>query len=229
MISISWNEVVAEKYPNLMIACRVIRGVSVGPRTDEMDLFLKKKEEELASKYTLEGLKDVPLIRLYRNFFWRMGVDPTKKRPASEALLRRILQGKGLPHISNVVDAYNLASAETLITLSAYDLAIIQPPLEVRFSRKGEVVELIGRRKRTLSGRELVLADVNGILCVYVHGDVERSKVNEGTKDVLLVAYGAPGITRESLIKALKKATDYIEAFAGGREEEIMLSSPTER
>ncbi len=63
----------------------------------------------------LEGLKDEPIFRTYRDFFWTMGVDPTKVRPAAEALIRRILVGRSMPRINTVVDAYNLASMTTHI------------------------------------------------------------------------------------------------------------------
>ncbi|RLF16574.1 MAG: hypothetical protein DRJ66_02995 [Thermoprotei archaeon] len=215
-IEITWDKSVSKRYPSLALGYCTIRGVNVKERSDEMDKFIKGKEEQLANSYSLEELKNVRIIRLYRDFFWRLGIDPTKKRPASEALLRRILRGKGLPRISNVVDAYNLASAESLITLSAYDLDKIEPPLMVRFAKQGEEVILIGMRKRVLSGNEIVLSDRRGILCVLVHGDVERTKVTKDTRNVLIVAYGAPGIDDSLLIHAIKLATTYIVKFAGG-------------
>jgi DNA/RNA-binding domain of Phe-tRNA-synthetase-like protein len=173
-------------------------------------------EEELRSSYSIGEVKDVRTIRLQRDFFWRMGVDPTKVRPASEALLRRILLNKGLPRVSPIVDAYNLASVKTLLTFSAFDLARIDPPLSVRFSREGEVVVLIGQRRKKLTGNELVLTDSAKVLCVYVHGDVDETKVTAATTDVLVVAYGIPSMPREELKEGLTVAANYIQRFAGG-------------
>jgi DNA/RNA-binding domain of Phe-tRNA-synthetase-like protein len=54
---------------------------------------------------TLPSLKDHPIIRAYRDFYWRLGIDPTKQRPSSEGLARRLLAQGRLPRINSVVDA----------------------------------------------------------------------------------------------------------------------------
>ena len=188
----------------------------------------REVEEEIRRTYDLHTLKDVPLLRIQRDFFWRMGVDPTKVRPASEALIRRILAGSGLPSISPVVDACNIASVKTLITFSAFDLERLSKEneilhLKVRFASEGEEVTLIGNRKRRLTGRELVLTDAEKVLCVYVHGDVEATKVREDTKNVLLVAYGIPKLHTNYLEQGLAVASEYIRRFAGGEEALRMI------
>jgi DNA/RNA-binding domain of Phe-tRNA-synthetase-like protein len=195
----------------------VIKGVrqTAGARSD-ISKEVANVEAELRSSYSIDTVKDVRTLRMQRDFFWHMGVDPTKVRPASEALLRRIVLNKGLPRVSPLVDAYNLASVKTLLTFSAFDLARIDPPLSVRFSREGEVVVLIGQRRKKLTGKELVLTDSAKVLCVYVHGDVDKTKVTAATTDVLVVAYGIPGMPREELEEGLTVAANYIRRFAGG-------------
>ena len=225
-LNILWDSTIVKEYPNLIIGYSVIHDVHVNKRDHDMEVFIKKKEEELRRRYSLEELKNVRKVRLYRDFFWRLGIDPTKKRPASEALLRRILRGKGLPKISNVVDAYNLASVETLITLSAYDLDKVRLPLSVRFARKGEKAILIGNREVELTGKEIVLTDGEGILCVLIHGDVERTKVTMNTKNIILIAYGVPGIDENEIINAIDKASEYIIRFAGGSIKSRSIVEP---
>lgn len=56
--------------------------------------FIEKRIAEYRRAYALKTLKDEPRLRAYRDFFWRVGVDPTKVRPVAEALLRRVIQGK---------------------------------------------------------------------------------------------------------------------------------------
>jgi DNA/RNA-binding domain of Phe-tRNA-synthetase-like protein len=184
--------------------------------SSEISKEIAEVEEEIKSNYRIDEVKEIRTIRLQRDFFWRMGIDPTKVRPASEALLRRILLNKGLPRVSPIVDAYNLASVRTLLTFSNFDLERIAPPLRVRFSRAREEVTLIGNRRKELTGKEIVLTDSAKILCVYVHGDVEETKVTDSTKDVLLVAYGIPGMSKEELKEGVTVASNYIRRFAGG-------------
>lgn len=173
-------------------------------------------EEELRRAYRLAAVRDIGTLRRQRDFFWQLGVDPTKVRPASEALLRRIVQGKHLPRISPIVDAYNLASVKTMLTFSAFDAAKIEPPLRIRFAQPDEEVLLIGARKKRLNGHELVLTDASQILCVYVHGDADATKVTNATRDVLLVAYSVPGVSDTELEDGLTVAARYILRFAGG-------------
>lgn len=215
------------KFRGLSIALAVVQGVSVVRGQPEVDELRRRVEEKVKASYDLSSLKDVSYIRAYRDFFWRMGVDPTKHRPASEALIRRILRGQGIPRILNVVDLYNIASVETLVTMSAYDLEKVSPPLNVRFARAGEEVFLIGSRRMKLAGRELVLADAEKVLCVYVHGDVDECKVTERTRSLLLVAYGAPGIPSISVRASLEKAVRYIIEYARGPSSDVILHECT--
>jgi len=54
------------------------------------------------------------------------------------------------------------------------------------------------------------------VLCVYVHGDVDETKVTDATTDVLLVAYGIPGLSHDELEEGIVVAANYIQQFAGG-------------
>jgi DNA/RNA-binding domain of Phe-tRNA-synthetase-like protein len=217
------EKAVREKF-EISVAIAEIRDVRQKEKeSSEISNEIAEVAEEIKSNYRLEEVKEIRTIRLQRDFFWRMGIDPTKVRPASEALLRRILLNKGLPRVSPIVDAYNLASVKTLLTFSAFDLEQIEPPLRVKFSGAREEVTLIGNRRKELTGKEIVLTDSAKILCVYVHGDVEETKVTDSTKDVLLVAYGIPGISKEELKEGIITASNYIRRFAGGEVVMVMV------
>jgi len=212
------EDAVREKY-DIRVGTAELKGLEQKEKaSSEINRAIAELEAELKSEYNIDEVKDIVILRRQRDFFWRLGVDPTKVRPASEALLRRILANKGLPRVSPIVDAYNLASVKTLLTFSAFDLKRIEPPLSVRFSRAEEAVTLIGNRKKKLTGKEIVLTDSVKILCVYVHGDVDETKVTDSTKDVLLVAYGIPGMSNAELKEGMSVATGYIKRFAGGDE-----------
>lgn len=178
--------------------------------------------EEVRSKYKIEQLKTNPTVRAYRDFFWKLGVDPTKTRPSSEALVRRVLHGMRIPHISTVVDSYNLASLKTLIPLSGFDLDLVSPPLYIRFSRENEEFLGIGMDvPAKLTGQMLVLADKNHVMCIYPHRDADATKITNRTKNVLVVGYGAAGINGSWLVKAVKTALSYIQTTSNGNIEEV--------
>ncbi len=171
--------------------------------------------EEIRRRYSLEGLKDVAVFRAYRDFFWRLGIDPTKLRPSSEALVRRILMGKSLPRINPLVDAYNLASALTGITMAAYDASKVRGELRLTWARRGEAFKAIGRSDvMMLTGSEVVLRDDASILSIYPYRDSEHSKTERITREAILVTCGVPGIDVELLREAEEAAVRFIELLA---------------
>ena len=112
-------------------------------------------------RFTGRQAADIPGVAETRGMFHRLGVDPTKSRPASEALLRRVLQGKGLPVIHPAVDVCNLASLEHQLPLGLYDRAHVRGPIYARIGRTGEGYEGIRKGNVNLASRVL-LADDDG-------------------------------------------------------------------
>ena len=227
-IQVHWQEEVASKFPELAICTGVIRGVKVQFTTPETEKLRNEIFEEARRNFVLKTLKDNPIVRAYRDFFWSLDIDPTKIRPSGEALLRRILQGKNIPKISNVVDAYNLASLKTIIPLSGYDLDTVFPPLVIRFLREDDVFQGIGMPSPIkLERKMLLLTDQKRILCIYPYRDSDATKITSRTKNVLIVGYGAPKIENEKLEEAVSTALELIKKVAGGIIEGTKLHTCT--
>lgn len=205
-----------QEFPELMAVEWGLEGVRVGRGSREPEEFKNEVQERMREKYDLVRLKDDEVFRLYRDFFWRIGIDPTKIRPASEALIRRVLQGN-LPRINTLVDAYNLASMDSRIALAAFDADKIEGKPRMRFAGKREEFQGIGmRREKALGGGEIVMEDDEKLVAVYPYRDAENTKIALHTRKVLLVACGVPGIMEKHLNRAGKVATDYITRFCGG-------------
>jgi B3/4 domain len=109
-------------FPGLRVVKLKLTGLTVRSSDPDLESFKLEVQERVRRRTaSLEEVKDQPIFRAYRDFFWRVGIDPTKTRPAGEALTRRILGGRDLPRINTVVDAYNLVSVETSIAIAAFD------------------------------------------------------------------------------------------------------------
>jgi DNA/RNA-binding domain of Phe-tRNA-synthetase-like protein len=185
---------------------------------------------EVRAKYNIETLKDNPVVRAYRDFYWKLDIDPTKTRPSGEALLRRVLHGEELPRISNVVDAYNLASMKAIIPISGFDKDRLNPPFQVRFANNGEAFTGIGMSKPLiLTDKMLVLADERQVLCIYPYRDSEYTKITEQTKNVAIVGYGAPGIEENQLIEAVETTISYIKTVSDGKIQTIRIFNSTSK
>ena len=226
--TVYWCAEVASKFPQLAISIGTINNVVVEKENPKIKELKKALFAEARAQRNVEELRENPTVRAYRDFYWKLDIDPTKTRPSGEALLRRVLRGDELPTISTAVDAYNLASMKTIIPISGFDRDTLYPPFNVRFAENGEPFTGIGMEKLVaLASNMLVLADTKRVLCIYPHRDADQTKITLKTKNILLVAYGAPRITHQQLEGAVELALEYIRMCCGGEIETIKVFSST--
>jgi len=194
----------------------------IGPLTIEVDSSrLKVLSDEIIGwvqeRYSLDGIRDEPLFRAYRDFFWSVGVDPTKTRPASEALVRRVLAGKPFPTINCAVDAYNLASIRSGIPLAAFDADRLNGDLTMRFAVDGEEFLGIGIKNPViLKSNQIILADSDDIVAIYPYRDSDATKITPHTKTIHLVACGVPKVEPGQVREAYDLAKQFLEEYASG-------------
>ena len=211
------SPVLQSKFPGIYTMMIYIKGVKVEVEDAKLEVFKSDVFRRVKARWSLDDLREHPIFRAYRDFFWKLGIDPTKTRPAAEALIRRVLRDSPIPRINTLVDAYNLASVETSIPFAAFDLgSIIGEPI-MREARAGEEFLGIGMDKPSvLGGGEPVIHDDEKLIAVYPHRDAEASKITLETGDVLLLTCGVPGVDEETLNKAEAVAVSYITSFCSG-------------
>lgn len=178
----------------------------------DLALLVSKVSGNIQQAYTLESLAEAETVRAVRSMFRAWGVDPSKYRPSSEALMRRVIQGKGLYHVSTVVDIGNLGSIETGWPYGIYDRSKLAPPVSLRHGADGEMYEGIGKRRWHLAGRP-VLADSHGPFGSPI-SDSTRSMVTESTHDVLAVIYAPASASVNAIQNALSQLGERLTEFA---------------
>jgi len=201
-------------FPDLTVLTLHIKGVQTQKKRPELENFKTEVTRQVRDEYTLNTVKDHPTFRAYRDFFWSIKIDPTKIRPAAEALIRRILAGKTLPCINTLVDAYNLASIKSRIALATFDADLL-----MRFADKGEQFSGIGMEKPLiLKGREIVVSDRDELVAIYPYRDADNTKVTEKTENIMMLVCGVPGIPKPDLENASQVALEYITRFCDGEK-----------
>jgi DNA/RNA-binding domain of Phe-tRNA-synthetase-like protein len=204
-------------FPGLSVAEGDVGPLSIQEKSPALNALSDEVVRLVRERYTLEQVKDEPLFRAYRDFFWRVGVDPTKTRPASEALVRRILAGKVLPAINTAVDAYNLASIRTGIPIAAFDADTLGGALAMRFAEEGEEFLGIGMAAPVmLHKNQVILTDEDAIVAVYPYRDSDATKITLATTMVHIVACGVPGVEREKVHSAYELVVAYLREHAFG-------------
>ena len=177
-----------------------------------MDEVCARKRAE----FTVESLAEAGSVRAVRAMFREWGMDPSKYRPSSEALLRRVVQGKGLYRVSNVVDIGNLGSLETGWPYGCYDRSKINPPVALRYGAAGEKYEGIGKQIWHLEGRP-VLADPAGPFGSPI-SDSTRSMITESANAIMIVIYAPARVADASLNTAMTRAKERLTHFASAAD-----------
>jgi DNA/RNA-binding domain of Phe-tRNA-synthetase-like protein len=151
-----------------------------------------------------------PQITATRTAYKALGKDPARYRGSAEALLRRVIAGKGLPQINTVVDVINLVSVESRLPVGLYDLAHVSGDIVFRAGRAGETYKGIGKYDLNLEGLP-VFGDAVG-----PHGsptsDSERTMVTDGTKRVLAVIVSFGG--KDGLERWTERMTELLQHYA---------------
>ena len=185
------DSAVATRYPDLKLGMVVIQDVSIQKSSEALEAVKTQVLASLAS-LTHDDWKNSSNLQSYRDIYRSFGVDPNKQRPSADALLHRIVSGKGLYKINTCVDAYNTMSAKHQLCMAVYDLDQVSTPLNLRFSQAGEKLTLIGDDQPTTVGEgELVYADREKVICLdFNYRDNVRTKVTEKTKNIVLLVDG---------------------------------------
>jgi len=207
---------VLEKFPGICVAEGDVK-LEIKQDSSGLEDLKTKVADEIRSRFTLENVKDDPMFRAYRDFFWSVGVDPTKTRPASEALVRRLLSGGKLPNINTAVDAYNMASAISSVPIAAFDADLLGGVLTMRFARDGESFLGIGMKELVaLKPNQVIITDARHVIAIYPYRDSDDTKVTASTKKIHLVSCGVPKIEKSKVLEAYETCARYLGEYAGG-------------
>lgn len=158
------------------------------PLWDEIEALGKHYRETL----TTETLKDLPGIAATRRVYRACGKDPSRYRPASEALIRRMLKGKELYQIDTLVDLINLASIAYGYSIGGFDAGkFVGDTLTLGVGREGEPYEGIGRGIINIADLP-VYRDAKGGVGTPT-SDNERTKIDIGTTHLVVLINGYDG------------------------------------
>ena len=152
-----------------------------------------------------------------RTMYKRVGLDPTKTRPSSEALLRRVRRGDSLPRINAMVDVCNWCSLEFQLPYGLYDADKIEGDVELRMGRAGEAYGGIRKDEVHVDGR-IALADSIGPFGNPT-SDSARTMVTTATTRALLVVFAPREVDPGHLNHVLDVTSRRMSEFTGCGEE----------
>ncbi|MEM3163355.1 MAG: phenylalanine--tRNA ligase beta subunit-related protein [Desulfurococcaceae archaeon] len=196
---------------------------AIGLQNAEIHPVIYCEAVRLISKYTslfdLSNLSENYMVKVYRKYLWRIGIDPTRQRPSHEAILRKVLKSRTFPQINAVVDAGNFISLKHLVPIGIYDLKKISAKVVVRLSTSGEIFHPIGSSTAlSLPSGRPVLADHEKIIHLFPSRDSAASSVDLRTTEVLAIAAGVEGVPVTTVKEALKELESVLTKYTYAKE-----------
>lgn len=208
--AISIDENLKSAWPATHVGC-LCYSVDVYPKNQELlDYYENIFAPLLGQKLATTALPDMPNIALARAAYKSFGIDPGRHRISSEALYRRVRQGKALYQINSLVDVNNLVSLETGFPLGSYDAAHIGQEIVLRLGQPGEGYAGIGKSAVALENMP-VFADDTGPFGSPT-SDSTRAMITGGTKKAITVIYSFSGL--DALIDCLDLVKRHFQRYA---------------
>ena len=154
MIAISINPNLKELFPDAALGC-IAFDVVVEPSNPALRQFASVVIAEIQGEFILETVSERPVIKATKEAYRLLGKDPSRYRPSAEALTRRVVSGKGIYEINNIVDILNLVSLRSGFSIGGYDYNKIVGDIEFGIGRKKEPYEAIGRGELNMENMPL--------------------------------------------------------------------------
>lgn len=190
-MKIEVSEEIENVCPGFVGACidaKVVNSKFCQPLWDEIHQLGDKFKASL----TTETLKEIPSIAATRRVYRACGKDPSRYRPAAEALIRRMLKGKELYQIDTLVDLINVASIAYGYSIGGFDAdKFVGNTLRLGVGREGEPYEGIGRGMINIAGLP-VYRDAEGGVGTPT-SDNERTKIDLNTRHLVVLINGYDG------------------------------------
>lgn len=208
---------IAENIRHLLPECRlgysVIGDVAVKGTPAPLAREFAELQQAAAEAYNLESLATVPRIAAVRGMYKRLQFDPSRYRPASEALIRRVLQNKGLYYVNSAVDVNNYCSLKFLLPFGLYDAGQVQGDVVYDVAEQGTYTNIAGQVVST-DGKPF-LADAAGVFGNPT-SDSRRTAVTLTARTLLSVVFADLEMPEAELADIVKFTGDMLVRYNGG-------------
>jgi DNA/RNA-binding domain of Phe-tRNA-synthetase-like protein len=169
-------------------------------------------QEALKSIAKIEEVSQHPVNSQTRDAYRRCGKKPGRYRPSAEALMRRVLQGKDLYRINNVVDMINMVSIETGFSIGGYDADKIEGDIELGIGKENEPYAALGRGAFNIHKLPRFKDDLGAFGSPT--SDSERTGVSSSTQNFLMIFldFGKNEILEPAMNRAKEALSNYCSA-----------------
>ena len=219
----SASEIINTKISGLKFGVLLAHRLQVQKSGADFDSAFSDLQRFLQEKFSTLRPAEEETVKYVRRMYGRIGWEPTRYRPSSEALIRRILKGTGLYRINNLVDFGNIASARFHLPMGLYDAAKISGKILMDVGKEEESYRGISNPEIHAAGK-LILRDDIGIFGNPT-ADSLRTSITDTTKSALAVFFCPPEIPDLYIKEALDFLAPFYQKFSQNKQigQEIIL------
>lgn len=216
-----------QTYPGVEIGVLDIHDMDNSGHNAKILAMLRREEAHQHELLATTEMGSLPEISSWRKIYKSFGSDSHDFLSSVEAVLRRARRGVNpLPQINNLVDLYNYISLNYHMPVGAEDSDKIQGDVRLGFMTGIEKGIALGSDHEEVCDKgEVAYVDDAGFLCRrWNWREADRTKIEETTKNAILVIEKVPGIVREKLDGALSETQTLIERYLHGKCAMVILS-----
>ena len=184
VVPIVLSETIGSQKIAARLGCLSAR-VLVETANDDLKTAMAEAGASILINLKGKSVADRPEIAAIRSWYRGLGKDPSRYRPSAEALTRRLIRGKELYHISNVVDVLNSISIRSGLSIGGYDIEKIVGRIVLRVGRKGEPYAAIGRGQLNIADLPVFADDLGPFGSPT--SDSERTAISPTTTKIQMV------------------------------------------
>ncbi|TWH51574.1 B3/4 domain-containing protein [Sporomusa sp. KB1] len=212
-MKITIQESISQVVPNCCLGYLTINDVAVKGTPPALSQEFDRLQIAVGQAYNMDGLPKLPRILAVRNMYKKLHFDPSRYRPASEALVRRVLQKKNLYYVNSAVDVNNYCSIKFLLPFGLYDLEQIVGDCSYMLATEGHYTSIAGKNVST--DDKPFLTDSLGVFGNPT-ADSRRTAVTLATRKLLAVVYADESVSTAELNNVLDFAADMFVCYNGG-------------
>ena len=211
------NPEIFDKFPGLNLGVVIVKNVDNNGENKEIISFLREQEKNVAENFETETLSQNEKIAPWRAAYSSFGAKPKKYKCSVEALMRRVIKGESLPHISKLVDIYNALSLKHILPMGGDDIDNIDGNIVLKIADGTEkFVPLLSEDVEKPHEGEVVYADDKEVLCRrWNWRECDKSKMTEGTKNVILYAEGLVPVEKAEVETAISELAELVKKYCG--------------
>ncbi len=208
------HESISQVVPNCHLGYLTINDVIVRGTPPGLSQEFVKLQGKVADAYNLQILPKLPRVLAVRNMYKKLDFDPSRYRPASEALVRRVLQKKDLYYVNSAVDVNNYCSIKYMLPFGLYDVDQIVGDIVYKRADDGSYTNIAGNEIST--DHKPFLTDAAGVFGNPT-SDARRTAVTLTTRNLLAVVYADESVTTGELNEILDFAGNMFVCYNGGK------------